>query len=78
MKSKRHGELLKIDRDFITKAELAIHLGCAICTIDGWIAKGTIPGPHSQPGIRHAIWLRRHYVKFRDTGRWPKEAYHSA
>ena len=72
-------ERLKVVRekepDFIGKAELAHHLQCHISTIDEWIADGTIPPPHSRPGDKHPIWLRRHYNAYRETRRWPKESW---
>jgi hypothetical protein len=61
--------------DFITKSELAYHLGADTETIDEWIRKGVIPPPHTRPGERHVIWLRRHYNAFRETRRWPKESW---
>ena len=61
--------------DFISKGELAFHLGCKTRVIDEWIAKGAFPPPRARPGERHAIWLRRHYRAYRDTGEWPKEAW---
>jgi hypothetical protein len=63
--------------DFIGKFELARHLGVRPQTIDKWVhVTRTFPPPHSQPGSRYAVWLRRHYQVYRDTGRWPEEAYH--
>ena len=70
----RHHKLREIEPDFITKFELAQHLGCAVGTIDEWVENGTIPRPHSKPGKRHPVWLRKHYKIYRDTGRWPKES----
>lgn len=61
--------------DFITKSELANHLGCDIHTIDKWIISGTISPPHARMGKRHAVWLRRHYNAFVKNGSWPAEAY---
>ncbi len=64
-----------LEPDFITKTELAKHLGCHGSSIDLWVAAGKLPPPHSRPGEKHAIWLRRHYAIFRDTGKWPREAW---
>lgn len=61
--------------DFVGKAELAHHLGCHINTINRWIRKGTIPGPHFRPGGKHPLWLRKHYEAFIRTGEWPAEAF---
>ncbi len=60
---------------FIAKAELARELGCTVGTLNTWIATGTIPPPHSRPGPRMAIWLRRHWQHYVETGRWPDDAY---
>jgi hypothetical protein len=61
--------------DFLDKHELAYHLGCHIGTINRWIRDGVIPGPHSRPGGKHPIWLRKHYEEFLRSGRWPREAF---
>lgn len=61
--------------DFMTKDELAYHLGCHINTINRWIRDGVIPGPHCRPGGKHPIWLRRHYEAFCKSGEWPREAF---
>ena len=61
---------------FITKSELAHHLGhVATSTIDGWVRNGTIPPPHSRLGERSAIWLREHFREYVETGRWPESAF---
>ena len=73
----RKHKIRSLEPDFITKCELAQHLGCAVGTIDKWIEEGTVPPPHSKPGERHPVWLRKHYVAYRDTRRWPKEAHPS-
>lgn len=74
-KAARH-QLKANDPDFIGKFELARHLGVKPQTIDKWImTTQSFPPPHSKPGLRYAIWLRRHYVAYRETGRWPQEAY---
>jgi hypothetical protein len=80
VQSRRPARLRKIpdlEPDFIGKVELAHHLQCHINTIDGWIEEGRIPPPHSWPGERHPIWLRRYYNVYRDTGEWPKDAWKS-
>jgi hypothetical protein len=61
--------------DFMGKFELAHHLQCHIGTLNDWIADGTIPPPHSRPGTKHPVWLRKHYEVFKKTRAWPKEAY---
>jgi hypothetical protein len=75
----KKAERLKAIKDmvpiFITKTELAKHLGCHITSIDRWIVDGTIPPPHSRPGHGHAVWLRRHFNAYVDTSEWPKDAY---
>jgi hypothetical protein len=63
------------EADFVTKAELAHHIGCHVNTINRWIRMGTIPGPHCRPGGKHPIWLRKHYEAFRRTGEWPPESF---
>lgn len=61
---------------FITKTEMAQHLGVGDMTsIDKWIAAGDFPPPHSQPGKRFAVWLRRHWNTFVETRAWPREAF---
>lgn len=74
-KTPRLREVKEKEPDFIGKAELARHLCCHVGTINDWIADGTIPPPHSRPGEKHAVWLRRHYEAFKKTREWPKEAY---
>jgi hypothetical protein len=63
--------------DFIGKAELAHHLQCHISTIDTWIEEGRIPPPHSRPGEKHPVWLRKHYEVYKGTGSWPRESRRS-
>jgi hypothetical protein len=61
---------------FITKSEIAMHLGGAsMNTIHRSIAAGDFPPPHSRPGRRFPIWLRKHWQAYVDTGRWPREAF---
>jgi predicted DNA-binding transcriptional regulator AlpA len=74
-RSERNHRIRQIEPDFITKVELAHHMGCAVSTIDNWVKEGTIPSPYASPGTRHQVWLRKHYKHFRDTGTWPREAY---
>jgi len=60
---------------FITKSDLARELGVTLKTLDAFVARGTVPPPHSRPGPRGALWLRAwfdHYVRHRE---WPREAY---
>ena len=73
--SERLKVIKEMESDFIGKAELAKHLGCHINTLTGWMKDGTVPPPHSYPGEKHPIWLRKHYEHFRKTRRWPFEAY---
>lgn len=63
--------------DFIGKFELAKHLCCHIQTINEWIYDGTLPPPHSWPGVKHPVWLRRHYNHYLKAGKWPAEAWRS-
>lgn len=61
---------------FITKTAIAQHYGLGdMQTLDDWIEAGTIPPPHSQPGERYSVWLRKHWDVYVDTGRWPDEAF---
>lgn len=76
-KTARYKVIKEMEPDFISKAELARHLCCHVQTITGWISDGTIPPPHSAPGLSHPIWLRRHYRAFVETGQWPDEAWPS-
>jgi hypothetical protein len=63
-------------RLFITKSEIGRALGVKdLRTIDAWIASGTFPPPHSRPGERFAVWLRKHWLVYVETGRWPEEAF---
>jgi predicted DNA-binding transcriptional regulator AlpA len=62
---------------FISKVELAQDMGCSTQAIDDWIELGSFPPPHSRPGARHTIWLRKHYDEYVKTRHWPKEAYHA-
>ena len=64
--------------DFITKSELAYHTGSSTETIDEWVAKGVYPPPRAKPGERHVMWLRRHYMAYKDTGEWPADAWPKA
>lgn len=74
-KTPRYSSVKAQEPDFITKTELAHHLGCHISTLTDWIEDGSIPPPHSRPGDKHPIWLRRHYKEFVRTGKWPREAF---
>jgi predicted DNA-binding transcriptional regulator AlpA len=61
---------------FITKREIVRHIpGVDSTTIDAWVAKGTFPPPHSRPGERTAVWLRRHFDFYVARGYWPDEAF---
>ena len=76
MKTKAKGKAdAKKSPLFITKTELAAHLGCHIESIERWVAAGTIPPPHSRPGVGHTIWLRRHFDAYVESGEWPRDAY---
>jgi hypothetical protein len=62
--------------DFMTKSQLAYHLGeLDPGTLDDWIAEGTFPPPHSRPGTRTAVWLREHYEFYKRHGYWPRESF---
>jgi predicted DNA-binding transcriptional regulator AlpA len=64
---------------FISKTEMAQHLCLGDAgTLDDWIAKGDFPPPHSRPGERFAVWLRRHWDAYVASGAWPREAWPSA
>jgi predicted DNA-binding transcriptional regulator AlpA len=61
---------------FVTKAELAHLMGVGDTrTIDEWIAKRGFPPPHSYPGPRHSVWLRKHWDFYVANGCWPNEAF---
>lgn len=74
-KTVRMREIKEKDPDFIGKAELARHLQCHVSTIATWIEDGTIPPPWLRPGEKHPVWLRKHYEAFKQSRRWPEEAY---
>lgn len=74
-KKQTAGAKAKESRLFLTKGELAAHFGCHMHSIDRWIVKGRIPPPHSRPGPGHAVWLRRHFMEYVETGEWPRDAY---
>jgi uncharacterized protein YeaC (DUF1315 family) len=64
---------------FMTKSQLAFAMGeVDTQTVDQWIARGTVPPPHSRPGSNTALWLREHFDHYVETGRWPKEAFRGA
>jgi hypothetical protein len=44
-------------------------------TIDDWIAEGGFPPPHSRPGERFAVWRRKHWDVYVETGSWPPSAF---
>lgn len=74
-KAKR-GPRKKVEPVFITKTEIGQHLGLGdLDTLDAWIGKSKFPPPHSQPGERYAVWLRKHWQHYVDNGEWPKEAW---
>jgi hypothetical protein len=61
---------------FVTKSQIAQMMGVGDTkTIDSWIASGSFPPPHSRPGPRHAVWLRKHWLAYVENGEWPKEAW---
>ncbi len=67
---------LKPQPMFVSKTEIATHLCVSgSATIDTWIVEGRFPPPHSQPGKRHSLWLRRHWDAYVATGSWPREAF---
>jgi hypothetical protein len=75
-KPKRRKGVRKLESLFMTKSELAFELGNADPkTIDKWVEEGSIPPPHDTPGQRTAIWLRRYFNAYVETGRWPDEAF---
>ncbi len=66
----------KGDPLFITKSQLAHAMGnVAPATLDDWVKEGTFPPPHSRPGERTAVWLKRHFDAYVASGRWPEEAF---
>jgi predicted DNA-binding transcriptional regulator AlpA len=66
----------KHDPLFISKSEIAQLLGVADTkTIDSWVALRRFPPPHSQPGPRHSLWLRKHWQVYVDTGEWPPASF---
>jgi hypothetical protein len=61
---------------FIKKSEIAALMDVADTkTIDSWVANGAFPPPHSRPGARHAVWLRKHWEVYVETGEWPRAAW---
>jgi predicted DNA-binding transcriptional regulator AlpA len=70
------GPRKKRDPIFITKSEIAQLMSVADTkTIDSWVAQRRFPPPHSQPGVRLAVWLRRHWNAYVETGKWPLESF---
>lgn len=75
VKKQGRGPSQKLAPIFITKKEIAALMSVADTkTIDSWIAKGAFPPPHSRPGERHVVWLRKHWDTYVETGEWPKAA----
>lgn|GEM_PF-2770677 len=75
-KRKRKGPTKKVEPVFITKTEIAHHIGLAdATTLDKWIADREFPPPHSRPGGRFVVWLRSHWDHYVATGDWPREAW---
>jgi predicted DNA-binding transcriptional regulator AlpA len=75
--AKKRGPGKKTPAVFVTKSALAQMMGVGDTkTIDAWIAQERFPPPHSQPGVRHAVWLRKHWETYVETGQWPKSAFH--
>lgn len=74
--TKRRGPAKEPDPIFITKSEMARMMSVGnTSTIDRWVANGTIPPPHSRPGKSHSLWLRKHWLVFVETGKWPNVAF---
>lgn len=66
----------EIEPVFITKAEIAHHLGIkCLATLDKWIATRRLPPPFDRPGERHPVWLRKHWAAYVDSGSWPRSAW---
>jgi predicted DNA-binding transcriptional regulator AlpA len=73
---KKRGPRKKQEPVFITKTEIANHMGIgSLGTIDDWIAEGGFPPPHSRPGERFAVWRRKHWDAYVETGSWPPSAF---
>lgn len=60
---------------FVSKRELAHDLRLTMHGIDRLIAEGLFPPPHSRPGPRHAVWLKRHYDAYVRDRKWPRDAF---
>ena len=61
---------------FITSREISRHVGVkGAAPLTRWVAEGTFPPPHSRPGERTTLWLRKHWDQYVKTGRWPQEAW---
>jgi hypothetical protein len=74
----QRGPRAKVDPLFVSKIEMAAHLGVSdASTIEAWVAEGTFPPPHSRPSERFAIWRRSHWNTYVETGSWPREAFPS-
>lgn len=77
-KKKRGSRTNVSDPVFITKTEIAAHMGIGnLATIDDWIASGTFPPPHSRPGERFAVWRRKYWNAYVETGEWPPASFPS-
>lgn len=72
----KRGTRRRPEATFITKTEIGAALGVGdLSTLDSWIAAGSFPPPHSRPGERFAVWLRKHWQAYVDGGEWPREAW---
>ncbi len=73
---KTRGPRKRAEPLFITKSEIANHLGVGgMATIDKWVKAGEFPPYHSKLGERYFVWLRSHWNHYVATGSWPSSAF---
>lgn len=63
--------------EYVGKYELAYHLQANIASLAKWIENKTIPPPWFRTGTKHPLWRRDHFDRLKQTGAWPKAAFHS-
>ena len=70
-------EIVSKPSEYVGKYELAYHLQANIGTLSKWIEAGTIPPPWFRTGTKHPLWRRDHFDQLKQTGSWPRAAFHS-
>jgi hypothetical protein len=74
--TRTRGPSKRVEPAFINKSEIVQHLGLGCpSTINDWIADGTWPPPHSEPGRKYSVWRRPDWNHYVSTGSWPRSAW---